>query len=150
MNQLLTTVDCLQVAKLLVSIHALFDNRYDRILTDGVRADIYAIEVAATTRQEETIVIAKPYARHLVHIALLLQDGLCKEVVSLVFVHLGANGFAAIVAQVEELQVFNRRFTFARHLVFVSFQCGAWFGHSVYHPKFFHGTLVGSYGDEMA
>ena len=101
------------------------------------------MQVAARTRHEETLVVAEPYARLVVHVALFLLARFRGYRQGLVLEAARGDLAARVVVHVEEIEMVDRSLGLARHLVFICFECGTRLSHRVYDPQIAYGTLVG-------
>ena len=142
LNQFLTAIQCLQIAGILISIHAFLNNRHDAILTYSIRTNIDTIQVTAATSQVETIVVTLPNYRLFFHITLLLFVRLGFDTQSLVLISSCLDFLTSIVLHIEQIEVLNRCFLFTRHLIFVSFQCRTRLSHHIDNPQRLYGTIV--------
>ena len=150
MDEPLASVEDVDGAGLLIGVHALADNGDHGVGSDGVAAEVDAVEVAAGAGEVEAVVVALPHGMAVFRVTLPLVERTEFKSQALVLVGGHAHVLAAVVRHVEHVEVLHGSLHLAGHLVFVGFQGGAGRGEGVDDPQLFHLAVVDGYRGEMA
>ena len=108
------------------------------------------MQITAATSQEKTVVIPLPNGSLILHVTLFLHHRFVFHANALIFISRHFNFLTAVIGHIEQKQMLYRRFLFARHLIFISFQSRTGLRHRVDYPQFLYSAVVGHSHRKMA
>ena len=150
LDYLLAASKHLERTGLLICVHPFLNDRDDAVLPHGICADIYPVQIATAACQEETVIVSLPYPSDIFRISVLLLPRTAFDLQSLVLERGSLYFLAAIILHIKYIQMLDRGFLLARHLIFVGLEGRARLCSDVDDPEILDRAVVGKDSGEMA